>query len=81
MTKITIHDTYLHKDITFYSRRDFKDKDEVEQVLRLKDYLYFPIVEVKPTNLIEKLLIPIFYEKTTDVKDILFFHFKYLINE
>ena len=79
MTKITVHDTYLHEDITFYTSRDFKDKNEVEKVLRFKDYLYFPVIAVKSANRAERFFIPIFCQKTTDIKDILLFHFKYLI--
>lgn len=79
MTKITVNDTYLHKNITFYTRKDLKDKDEVEQVLRLRDYLYFPIVEVKPASRLEKVLVPIFCSRTTLVDDVLFSNVKYLI--
>lgn len=78
MTKITVHDTYLHEDITFYTNKSLKNKEEAEEALRFKDYLYFPVVAVKPANRLEKFFIPIFCQKTADVTDILFFHFKYL---
>lgn len=79
MTKITVHDTYLHKNITFYVNQNFNSKHEVENTLRLQDYLYFPIVSIKNANKIEKLFIPVLYKKTKCVEDVLFYHVKYLI--
>lgn len=81
MTKITVHDTYLHKDITFYTNQDFKNKEEVKKVLRLQDYLYFPIVSMRRANKFEKLLIPVLCQKTRHTEDVLFYNIKYLIIE
>ena len=79
MTKITVYDTYLHKDIAFYTNKDFKSKDEAEQTLRLKDSLYFLIVKIEPVSHIKRTLISIFYAGTQFIEDVLYFNVKYLV--
>lgn len=79
MTKIIVYDTYLHTEIKFYVNQTFSTKEEAEKILRLKDYLYFPLVDVLPVNKIKSTVITLFYKSTTRTEDVLFSHVKYLI--
>lgn len=79
MTKIIVYDTYLHTEIKFYVNKIFATKEEAERILRLKDYLYFPLVDVLPVGRVKKTLISLFYKSTTRIEDVLFSHIKYLI--
>ena len=78
MTKITVHDTYLNKNITFFTNKDLNSKEKVIKELRIHDYLYFSVVAVKPANRIEKVIVPFFCETTDDMINVLFYNYKYL---
>lgn len=79
MTKITVTDTYLHKTFSFFVDQNYNSIDEVEKALRTHDYLYFPVVAVRPANRIEQLIVPRLCSKTNKVEDVLFYNYKYLI--
>lgn len=79
MTKITVHDEYLNKTISFFVNQEYKDEKEATKYLRINEYLYFPVKAVRPANCLEKLLIPLLCEDTKDIIDVLFYHYKYLI--
>ena len=79
MTKITVHDEYLNKIISFFVNQEYKDEKEVREYLRIDEYLYFPVAAVRPANRIERLFIPLLCKSTRDITDVLFYHYKYLI--
>lgn len=79
MTKITVHDEYLNKTISFFVNQEYKDEKETTKYLRINEYLYFPVKAVRPANRLEQLLIPLLCEDTGYIIDVLFYHYKYLI--
>ena len=79
MTKITVHDEYLNKTISFFVNQEYKDEREAIKYLRIDEYLYFPVKTVRSANHLERLFIPLFCEGTKDITDVLFYHYKYLI--
>lgn len=79
MTKITVHDEYLNKTISFFVNQEYNNEEEVRKYLRINEYLYFPVKAVRPANHLERLLIPLLYKSTRDMIDVLFYNYKYLI--
>lgn len=79
MTKITVHDEYLNKTISFFVNQEYKDEKEATKYLRINEYLYFRVKTVRSANHLEQLLIPLLYKNTRYMIDVLFYHYKYLI--
>lgn len=79
MTKITVHDEYLNKTISFFVNQEYKDEREAGERLRIDEYLYFPVAAVRPANRLERLFIPLLCKSTREIRDVLFRHYKYLI--
>ena len=79
MTKITVHDEYLNKIISFFVNQEYKNEREAREHLKIDEYLYFPVAAVRPANRIERLFIPLLCKSTRDITDVLFYHYKYLI--
>ena len=79
MSKITLFDTYLSKPIVFYVNKDLSNVKEVQKKLRIKDYLYFSIVTVEPVSKLKQTLVRLFYQRTTNIEDILGYNYKYLV--
>ena len=79
MTKITVYDTYLHKNITFFVNRKYNNKEDVEKELRISSYLYFPVAAVEPASRLERLFVRMFCRQTKYIEDALFCNYKYLI--
>ena len=79
MSKITLFDTYLSKPIVFYVNKDLSNIEEVQKELRIKDYLYFSIVAVEPVSKLKQTLVRLFYQRTSNIEDILGYNYKYLV--
>lgn len=79
MSKITLFDTYLSKFIVFYVNKDLFNIEEVQKELRIKDYLYFSIVAVKPVGKLKQTLVRLFYQHTSNIEDILSYNYKHLV--
>lgn len=79
MTKITVHDEYLNKTISFFVNQEYNNEEEVTKYLRINKYLYFPVKTVRPAKHLEQLLIPLLCKSTRDMVDVLFYNYKYLI--
>ena len=79
MSKITLFDTYLFKSIVFYVNKDLSNIEEVQKELRIKDYLYFSIVAVKPVSKVKQVLVRLFYQHTSNIEEVLSCNYKYLV--
>lgn len=79
MSKITLFDTYLFKSIVFYVNKDLSNIEEVQKELRIKDYLYFSIVAVKPVSRVKQVLVRLFYQHTSNIEEVLSCNYRYLV--
>lgn len=79
MTKVTIHDTYLNKTFSFFVNKNYNSVNEAEEELKIYKYLNFTIVKVKPVNRVKQIFISCFCDNTTDIGEVLFCSYKYLI--
>ena len=79
MSKITLFDTYLSKSIVFYVNKDLSNIEKVQKELRIKDYLYFSIVAVKPVSRLKQVLVRLFYQHTSNIEEVLSCNYRYLV--
>lgn len=79
MTRITVYDSYLDKMFSFFVDQEYNSVEEVEEELKIYNYLFFPVATIRPANRLEQLLIPYFCANTNKVEDALFCNYKYLI--
>lgn len=79
MSKVTLFDIYLSEPIVFYVNKDLSNVKEVQKKLRIKDYLYFSIVAVEPVSRLKQMLVKLFYQRTSNIEDILGYNYKYLV--
>ena len=79
MSKVTLFDIYLSEPIVFYVNKDLSNVKEVQKKLRIKDYLYFSIVAVEPVSRLKQILVKLFYQRTSNIEDILGYNYKYLV--
>ena len=79
MSKITLFDNYLSKRIVFYVNKSLQNIDDVQNVLRIKDYVYFSVVAVDVPNTLTKTLVKLFFKRTSIVEEILSCHYRYLV--
>lgn len=79
MSKVTLFDIYLSEPIVFYVNKDLSNVKEVQKKLRIKDYLYFSIVAVEPVSKLKQTIVKLFYQRTSNIEDILGYNYKYLV--